>query len=74
MFQVDVVIMHSCIARTMIALIGLTVCTRMNSCYNVIIRDLGSNDTLNHITEKKSYCIIVFLAHVPENSKGICLV
>ena len=73
MYQVDVVIMHSCSARTMIALIGFTACTRMKSCYNVIIRDLGSNDTLNHITEK-SYYIIVFLAHVPENSKGICLV
>ena len=73
MVQADVVIMHSCIASTMIALIGLTACTRMNSCYNVIIRDLGSNDTLNHITEKKLlyYCV---LAHVPENSKGICLV
>ena len=25
----------------------------MNLCYNVIIRDLGSNDTLHHITKKK---------------------
>ena len=60
MVLADVVIMHSCIASTMIALIGLAACTRMNSCYNVIIRDLGSNDTLNHFTEKKVTVLLCF--------------
>ena len=69
MFQVDVVIMHSCIAfvaplLTMIVLIGLTACIRINSCYNVIIRDLGSNDTLKITSLKKGNVLLCLDIHV----------